>query len=114
MCLEHTVTVRLPTDLSRRMKLKLFVAFINISKAYDLLPRHKLFISPKGLGCGILILVAKAAMYEVTESILGCAFVTSTFGVRQELRTQCLLRKIHVNKLIKIMKAKCEPETLVE
>ena len=38
-CLEHIVTLRLPTETARRKKFKLFVMFVDFSKAYDVVPR---------------------------------------------------------------------------
>ncbi len=42
-CLEHIVTLRLLVDTAKRKKEKLFVLFVDFSKAYDLIPRNKLF-----------------------------------------------------------------------
>ncbi len=39
-CTEHIVTLRILSDVARRKKKKLFVTFIDFSKAYDLVPRH--------------------------------------------------------------------------
>ncbi len=81
-CLEHIVTLRLVTDTARRRKIKLFVTFIDFSKAYDLVPRKVLFNILKRLGCGTVMLAALVAMYRTTESIIGEAVMTATLGVR--------------------------------
>lgn len=41
-CLEHIVALRLLTDTARRKKKRLFLAFIDFSKAYDSMQRPKL------------------------------------------------------------------------
>lgn len=41
---------------------KLFVTFADFSKAYDLVPRDKLFVVLKRIDCGILILAALVAV----------------------------------------------------
>ena len=57
-CVEHIVTLRILMDIARRKKLKLFVTFVDFSKAYDCVPRYKLFIKLKQMGCGVTILMA--------------------------------------------------------
>ena len=109
-CLEHIITLRLLADTARRKKIKLFVAFIDFSKAYDLVPRHKLFEVLKQAGCGRVMLAALIAMYRVTENIIGAAVVTATQGVRQGLSTSCFLFTVFVNELIKRIKTMCQPE----
>ena len=42
-CLEHVVTLRLLTNIAQKKKIKLFVTFIDFSKAYNFVPRHKMF-----------------------------------------------------------------------
>ncbi len=60
------------------------------------------------------MLTTLAAMYRVTESILGTAVVTATRGVRQGLSTSCFLFVIFVNELIKLIKNVCQPEPFLE
>lgn len=113
-CTEHIVTLRLLTDTARRKKIKLFVTFIDFSKAYDLVPRHKLFTVMKRIGCGMVMLAAVMSMYSVTEGIVGSSVVTATVGVRQGLSTSCFLFIIFVNDLIKSIKQKCQREMFIE
>ncbi len=54
------------------------------------------------------MLCALAAMYQLTESVIGTAVVTITLGVRQGSPTSCLLFIIFVNDLMKIIKEGCE------
>ncbi len=115
-CLEHIATLRLIIDSTKKKRNNLFVVFIDFSKAYDVMPRHTLFRTLKRLGCGVVMLAAIIAMYEyrVTESIVGCAVVTSTVEVRQGLSTSCLLFVNYVDELIKMMKTRCERETFID
>ena len=78
--LEHIDTLRLLTDSAKRKNKKLFVTFINFSKACHLMPRHKMFITLKCLGCGMVTLAA--LIYNLTESVYGCAIITSIVVVR--------------------------------
>lgn len=109
-CMEHIVTLRLLIDTAKRKKYKLFVTFIDFSKAYDMVPRQKLFDVLKRLGCGMIMLASLIAMYSVTECIIGSAVVSASIGVRQGLATSCFLFVIYVNELIRIIKAECGPE----
>lgn len=106
-CTEHIATLRLLTDMARRKKLKLFITFIDFSKAYDLVPRQKLFSILKRMGCGMVMLAALMAMYRSTESVIGGAVVKATVGVRQGSPTSCLLFVVLMNELIRRIKERC-------
>ena len=58
------------------------MTFINFSKACDVMPQHKMFISLKRLGCDMVTLAALIVMYNITESVYGCAIITSIVVVR--------------------------------
>ena len=113
-CMEHIVTLRLLTDTARRKKIKLFVTFVDFSKAYDLVPREKLYFVLKTIGCGAVMLTAIMAMYRVTESVIGTSVVTAVLGVRQGSPTSCYLFIIYVNELIKYVKRNCDPERFLD
>ena len=85
-CLEYIVTLRILTDLARKKKKKLFVTLIDLSQTYDLVPKHMLIRLLKRLGCGAVMLAVIAAMYSVTESVIGTVVFTATLGVRQGSR----------------------------
>ncbi len=106
-CLEQIVTLRLITDLFRKKKILLYVAFIDFSAAYDRVSRRRLFTMMRRLGCGATMLAALVAMYSVTRSVIGTAVITTTIGVRQGSPTSCLLFVLFVNDLIRIIRARC-------
>ena len=87
---------------------KLFVAYVDFSKAYDRVPRNKLLGILKRLGCGFMMLFAIGAMYKVTKSILGTAVITAAIGVRQGSPTSCFLFNLFVDTLIVMLKKRCE------
>uniref|UniRef100_A0A0P4W3J4 Reverse transcriptase domain-containing protein n=1 Tax=Scylla olivacea TaxID=85551 RepID=A0A0P4W3J4_SCYOL len=95
--LEHVVTLRLLTDTALRKKIELYVAFIDFSKAYDLVPRHKMFEVLRQVVCGRMMLAALKGMYRVRESIMGSAVVAATQGVRQGFSTSCFLFVMFAN-----------------
>ena len=105
-CIEHILTLRLWIDYCKRKRLKLFIAFIDFSKAYDRVPRGKLFTLLMRLGCGAVMLGALMSMYSVTTCILGTVLITCTIGVRQGSPTSVFLFIIYVDVLIKMIKEK--------
>ena len=105
-CIEHILTLRLWIDYCKRKKLKLFIAFIDFSKAYDRVPRGKLFTLLMHLGCGAVMLGALMSLYSVTTCILGTVLITCTVGVRQGSPTSVFLFIIYVDVLIKMIKEK--------
>ena len=112
-CIEHIVTLRLLFDTFLRKRLKLFVVFVDFQKAYDLVPRSRLFDILIDLGCGVTMLSALIAMYSSTTNILGSTIITSTIGVRQGSPTSCYLFVIFVDVLILLIKSKCSPEPIL-
>ena len=112
-CIEHIVTLRLLFDVFVRRKQKLFVVFVDFQKAYDLVPRRRLFDILINLGCGVTMIGALIAMYTNTTNILGSTVITSTIGVRQGSPTSCYLFVIFVDVLILLIKSKCTPEPIL-
>ena len=109
-CMEHILTLRLWTDYCKRNRKKLFIAFIDFSKAYDRVPRGKLFILLMSLGCGTVMLLALMSMYSLTTCILGTVLITCTVGVRQGSPTSVFLFIIYVDTLIKMIKSRSPPD----
>ena len=103
-CTEHLLTLRLIIECARHNKKKLFITYVDFSKAYDRVPRGKMFSLLMDLGCGVVMLAALMALYKSTLSILGAAIITSTIGVRQGSPTSCFLFVLFVDALIKRLK----------
>ena len=105
-CIEHILTLRLWIDYSKRKRKKLFIAFIDFSKAYDRVPRGKLFVLLMSIGCGSVMIGALMSMYSLTTCILGTVLITCTVGVRQGSPTSVFLFIIYVDTLIKMVKTR--------
>ena len=105
-CVEHILTLRLWMNFCKRKRKKLFIAFIDFSKAYDRVPRGKLFSLLMRLGCGTVMLCALMSMYSVTSCILGTVLITCTIGVKQGSPTSVFLFIIYVDVLIKMVKSR--------
>ena len=81
-CIEQIVTLCLLIDFAKYKRQKLYVLFVDFSKAYDRVPRQKLLKHLKSLGCGRLMLLAIQAMYKCTKNVLKSAIIDSSIGVR--------------------------------
>ena len=113
-CTEHLVTLRLLINYSLNKKVKLFIAFIDFSKAYDRVPRKLMIAILKQLGCGLVMLAALVYMYKVTHSILGVAVISAVIGVRQGSPTSCFFFILYVNVLIRKIKLESGPDSFLE
>ena len=58
--------------------MKLFVIYVDFSKAYDRVPRRALIEPLSRLGCGYLMVAAISCLYSDTKMVLGAAIITAT------------------------------------
>lgn len=105
-CSEHIVTLRLLNDNAKKRELKLFVTFVDITKAHDKVPRGILFMIMKRFGCGLIMLSA-LAVYHITQSVLGTAVMTATLEYNKALPPHVFVC-LQVNELIRIIKEACD------
>ena len=103
-CVEHITALRMIFDYAKCEKKKLYVLFVDFSKAYDRVPRNTLFSILKNLGCGKRFLKALMAIYRNTVNILNSEYVRSTIGVKQGGPMSCLLFVIYLNVLALMLK----------
>ena len=103
-CLEQIMTLRLIIDFALGKKEKLYVLFVDFSKAYDRVPRQKLISHLKSLGCGKVMLLAIKGIYKCTQNVLKSAIISSSIGVRQGAPTSCLLFVMYIDKMVKMIK----------
>jgi hypothetical protein len=112
-CVEHLLTLRLLIDFAIHKKKKMFVVFVDFSKAYDRVPRHLLLRRLQSLGCGAAMIKIISAMYSHTSMMLRSATITTSIGVRQGSPTSCFLFTLLVNDLIRRMKNACPPDSFL-
>ena len=109
-CIEQIVTLRLLISYAIAKRLKLYILFVDYSKAYDRVPRNILLRILISLGCSALMLYALVHMYSSTFSIIGSSVVTATIGVRQGSPLSGFLFIMFMNGLIRLMKQRCHED----
>lgn len=103
-CMEHITTLRLLMNYTIETKQKLFVLFVDFSKAFDRIPRAKLLQDLNTQGIGNRMLKALAALYKPSLNIIGTTTASSKAGVRQGAPSSGFLFTFYVNKLIRKLK----------
>ena len=83
---------------------KLFVLFVDFSKAYDRVHRKTLFAILKKIGCGQRFLKAIMAIYKNKVNVLNSVFIMSTIGGKQGGPMSCIFFIIYLNVLAIMMK----------
>ena len=106
-CTEHILSLRLLFDYALSKKTKLFVLFVDFSKAYDRVPRQALVSTLVSLGCGAAMTLAIATLYGDARMILGSAVVTTSIGLRQGSPTSCWLFTAYIDKFVRLVREKC-------
>ena len=103
-CIEQILTLRLLCDYAVFKKVKLYVLFVDFSKAYDRVPRYKMLNVLKENGCGKRMLMAIKGMYTCTKHILKSAVINASIGVRQGAPTSCILFIIYIDRLVRMLR----------
>lgn len=103
-CLEHILTLRLLLDYALCKRKKLFVTFIDFSKAYDRASRSAILETLIKLGVGSYMLSALVSMNQVTYAILGTAIITARLGVRQGAPSSGFLFTMLTNNFVQAVK----------
>ena len=96
-----------------KLKLPLYIAFIDFSKAYDRVPRTYLLNLLRRLGCGKVMLAALASMYAVTKFSLGDTVITAMLGVKQGSPSSCFLFILFVDEFVRLVKEKSPQDGLL-
>ena len=99
-CIEQILALRLLIDYSKTCKTKLWVVFVDFSKAYDRVPRLTLLEELKKAGCGQLFLLTVKAMYRCTKFALKSALINVSMGVKQGAPLSCLLFVFYMDIMI--------------
>ncbi|ELT95970.1 hypothetical protein CAPTEDRAFT_186693 [Capitella teleta] len=79
-CTEHLMTLRLWIDYAKHKKKKLYLVFVDFSKAYDRVPRQLLLQRLLARGCETTMVRTLAVIYKTTKMILRSATITAFVG----------------------------------
>ena len=90
--------------MQKKEKKKLFILFVDFSKACDRVPRKMLFEVLKKLGCGRKFLKALIAIYKSTINILNSEVIKSMIGIKEGGPTSCILFVIYLNVMACLFK----------
>lgn len=117
--LNHIFTLRLLIELSKKLNITLYIATIDLEKAFDKIPRSLLFKKLAYIGMGSFLLSALIAMYCNTSSSLclnGNIYEAFNIfsGVKQGAATSALLFIIYIDEIIPYLKNNCINEFMIE
>ena len=106
-CTEQMLALRLLIDYAKCKRKKLFICFIDFSKAYDRVSRPILFQLLAKLGCGRTMLRALQAMYDTTKMILRTVIINAKRGIKQGGSTSGLFFILYMNPLAELLRESC-------
>ena len=106
-CVDHILTLRLICDHAKKIRKKLFIMYIDFEKAYDNIPRSKLFLELKLLGCGKIFLAMIMAIYKNTKLIFNAKEINAKLGDKQGAATSSMLFIIYIDRMTRMIKTKC-------
>lgn len=99
-CEEQILTIKLIIDVARKTKKKLYIAFIDYVKAYDMVNRVKLAKMLDEKGCGSKYLKALQRSLNGSSCQIGDHVFTTSSGVKQGGSTSCGLFTFFIDPTI--------------
>ena len=115
----HIFTLRILIELAKKMNVTLFIGSVDISKAFDHVPRALLLKKLVLIGIGKFMLFALKQIYSFTICIikfqgeLSDSFLMDR-GVRQGAASSVLLFNLLIDGLFDYLKKKCSYEILLQ
>ena len=103
-CIDHLTTLHILINISRTSKKKLFILFVDFSKAYDRVSRYKLLELLKKAGCGRILLRAIFLMYKTTKILYENITICTNTGVKQGSPSSGFLFTFFINPLVSLLK----------
>lgn len=100
-CLQQVFILRTLIEIAKKLKVPLYVAFVDLEKVYDKVDRVKMLQSLIHKGIGRNMLRALINMYGLTVCfIMGIGELQSTSGIRQGATSSCYIFIIFMNDII--------------
>ena len=111
--------LRLIIEICKKKKQTIYIAFVDLEKAFDRVSRYRLLARLVALGIGKVMLETLKRIYSYTFCVLsfyGCfsdMFVTRT-GIRQGSASSVLLFILFMDGLFAFLRTHCRPEAIIK
>ena len=99
-CMDHVLSLHILISMCKTSKRKLYILFVDFSKAYDRVSRSKLMKLLRRSGCGRVMLRAILLMYKVTRMLYEDTTIETNTGVKQGSPSSGFLFTFFINPLI--------------
>ena len=114
----HIFTIRILIELAKKLDITLYIGSVDISKAFDHVPRMLLLKKLAKIGIGKCMLFALQQLYSLTICILKFqGELSDNFrmerGVRQGAASSVILFNFFIDGLFDYLREKCTTETLL-
>ena len=103
-CTDHILSLHILINISKTSKKKLYILFVDFSKAYDRVSRSKLMSQLKSSGCGRIMLRAILLMYRLTKLLYKDTIIETNTGVKQGSPSSGFLFTFFINPLVRSLK----------
>ena len=103
-CTDHILALHIWISIAKASHKKLYILFVDFSKAYDRVSRSKLMSMLKSSGCGRVLLRAVFIMYKVTKLLYENTTIQTNTGVKQGSPSSGFLFTFFINPLIRRLK----------
>ena len=103
-CTDHILSLHILVNISKTSKKKLYILFVDFSKAYDRVSRSKLMAQLKSSGCGRIMLRAILLMYRLTKLLYKDTIIETNTGVKQGSPSSGFLFTFFINPLVRSLK----------
>ena len=103
-CIDHILSLFILISIAKTSKRKLYILFVDFSKAYDRVSRSKLMKLLKNAGCGRIMLRAILLMYKITKLLYEDTTIKTNTGVKQGSPSSGFLFTFFINPLVNRLK----------
>ena len=103
-CTDHILSLHILINISRTSKKKLYILFVDFSKAYGRVSRSKSMSQLKSSGCGRIMLRAILLMYRLTKLLYKDTIIETNTGVKQGSPSSGFLFTFFINPLVRSLK----------
>ena len=108
-CIDSIHCIRQVIEKNRAKNIDIHITFVNLEKAYDNVPRCKVWNAMKGMGIKDKWIEVTKALYRNTETHIKIGNkITKKLQVSKGLKQRCALLNIYVEQALEQWSRKCE------